>query len=331
MTSRGDPWNDIVPIAGIAGRIERRADPEHPVDFYRARLPDGRYLFVLKGVTGFEATKMPTLAGIDVRIEKRSNHNSELILELADNEQVSLFRALTQDFLEATVDLLEPSSNLAAERTMIRLQRWQAMLRRRRSGVLSRQAIIGLTGELLFLRDRLLPRIGVEQALRAWRGPHLDEQDFATGSRIFEVKTQLNTADQYLQVNSEAQLDDSSGEIVICHQTLVSGPESDEDSESLNQLAEDLREKCLSHSLVARDLLDAGLAGAGYQTRTEYGEEFWKPVRTRVFDVAEDFPRLLPAQLPPGVSNVRYRITLGACERFERTLDWLDGVIVDQD
>ncbi len=267
---------------------------------------------------------MPALAGIDIRIEDKPDHTSELILELADNEQVSLFRALTRDFLDATADLSGPASDLAARRIMIRLQRWQAMLRRRRSGVLSRQAIIGLTGELLFLRDRLLPYLGVEQTLRAWRGPHRDEQDFAIGDHLFEVKTQLNTADQYLQISSEAQLDVSSGKVVVCHQTLVSGSE---DGESLNQLVEDLWNKCQAHSLVASDFLEAGLLGAGFQARPEYDEEKWKLARTRVFEVIDDFPRLVPSQLPPGVSNVSYRITLGTCERFERTPDWFEGVI----
>ncbi|WP_419915107.1 PD-(D/E)XK motif protein [Hoeflea sp.] len=324
MTSGGDPWLDILPATGFGGRIERRADPEHPADFYRARLPDGRYLFLLKNIARFEATTMPALAGIDIRIEDKPDHTSELILELADNEQVSLFRALTRDFLDATADLSGPASDLAARRIMIRLQRWQAMLRRRRSGVLSRQAIIGLTGELLFLRDRLLPYLGVEQTLRAWRGPHRDEQDFAIGDHLFEVKTQLNTADQYLQISSEAQLDVSSGKVVVCHQTLVSGSE---DGESLNQLVEDLWNKCQAHSLVASDFLEAGLLGAGFQARPEYDEEKWKLARTRVFEVIDDFPRLVPSQLPPGVSNVSYRITLGTCERFERTPDWFEGVI----
>ena len=331
MSSEGDPWDDILLADGFSGRIERRADPEHPVDFYRARLVDGRYLFLLKNIAGFEVTSLPALAGMDIRMEEQPDGSSELVLELADNEQVSLFRVLTRDFLGATADLPGNSSELAARRIIVRLERWQAMLRRRRNGLLSRQAIIGLIGELLFLRDRLLPHLGVEQTLRAWRGPHRDEQDFATRDHIFEVKTQLNTADHYLLISSESQLDDSSGRIVVCHLTLVSCHEGDENAATLNWLVEDLRERCLTHSLVARDLLDASLLVAGYRTRSEYDEEKWKPVRTRVFEVVDDFPRLVPAQLPPGVSNVSYRITLDTCGYFERTSDWLDGAIHGRD
>ncbi len=324
MTSGGDPWHDISVPLRSAGRIERRADPQHPVDFYRARLPGGRYLFLLKNVVEIQTRQIPVLAGLEVRLEPQPNNTSELIFELTDDVQVSLFRVLTQDFLDATADLVSGSSDLAAHRTMVRLEKWQSMLRRLRDNVLSRQSIIGLTGELLFLRDRLLPHLGVEQTLRAWRGPQQDEQDFAHGDYIFEVKTQLSTADQYLLISSEAQLDDSSGRIVVYYQTLVSCHD-DENGESLNQLVEDLRKTCRAHSILAQDLLDAGLIAAGYLTRPDYDGERWKPVQTRIFEVIDDFPRLTPASLPPGVSNVKYRIAVGTFDRFERTSDWLNG------
>lgn len=327
MSSESDPWTDILPAKGVMGRIERRADPRHPVDFYRARLQDGRYLFVLKGLREFQATSMPVLAGMDVRLEQKPDDTSELVIELSDGEQVSLFRALTQNFLDATADLSLDSSDIAAQRILVRLERWQALFRRRRDGLLSRQAIIGLVGELFFLRDKMLPHLGVEQTLRAWRGPHRDEQDFAHGEYIFEVKTQLTTADQYLLISSAAQLDETSGRIVVCHQTIASCQDDDDEAVSLNGVVEELRASCVEHSLMAQDLFGAGLLGVGYEKRAEYDAERWKPIRMRIFEVVDDFPRIVPSRLPRGVSNVSYRVTLGACEPYERTSDWLEGVI----
>lgn len=331
MSNEQDPWEAIKASSIVSGRTERRAHPTHPIDFYRARLADGRYLFVLKGLLNFEEPRFPALGGINLSQQGLPDGTSELVLELVDTEQVSLFRALSEDLLASTDDLAHGRSDLAADRLIVRLERWQAMLRKKRDSLLSRQAIIGLVGELLFLRNRLLPILGVEQTLRAWRGPHRDEQDFAHGDQIFEVKTQLNTADQYLLISSEAQLDNTSGNIAVCHQTLASCVDDEDGAESLKQLVEDIRERCLAHSLVARDLFDAGLLAAGYQTRSEYDEENWKAARSRFFEVVDDFPRLVPTQLPAGISRVSYRITLGTCERFEKSLEWLDGVIRGRD
>jgi len=63
----------------------------------------------------------------------------------------------------------------------------------RRDQILTRQQIIGLIGELLFLRDIIMQAIG-NRGDFCWRGPFGDEQDFVYGEWIFEVKTQLSTA-----------------------------------------------------------------------------------------------------------------------------------------
>lgn len=327
MTSNNDPWESIQTSTISSGRIERRADPHHPIDFFRARLADGRYLFILKRLQEFQARGFAELGGINISLQEQTDDSFELVLELTDVEQISLFRALSADLLSATDDLANGASDLAANRIMTRLERWQAMFRKLRESKLSRSEIIGLTGELLFLYNKLLPLVGVDQSLRSWRGPHREEQDFALGDYVIEVKTQLSTADQYLIISSEAQLDDTSGNVVVYHQTLVSSASDEKDAQTLNELVNQLREICTSHSTIARDLLDAGLLGAGYEARPTYNEESWKPVKSRIFEVIEDFPRLTSTSIPSGISNVSYRIQFGSCERFERTTDWLNGVI----
>ena len=244
---------------------------------------------------------------------------------------VSLFRALTRDFLLATADLNAGSSDLAANRLINRLERWQAMLRKSRENLLTRQEIIGLIGELLFIRDVLMPAIGVEQSIQAWRGPHDEEQDFAYGNILFEVKTQLSSADQYLQVNSEAQLDNSSGQIIVNHKTLVASEgSSDNRSITLNKIVEEIRAMCSSSNVKTVDQLETSLIAVGYRPREEYDEDHWRPARSRFFEVLDDFPRFVPASIPPGVSKLRYRISLGAIERFERDSEWVEGAINGQ-
>jgi len=330
MLSACDPWADILPQKYSAGRIERRADPHHPIDFFRARLPSGEYLFILKNISNFEMASIPVLSGINILVEQEKDETKELILMLVNQEQFSLFRTLTHDLLNITSDLPAGSSNFAALRICKRIERWQALLRRSRDG-LSRQGIIGLVGELLFIKNKLLPYLSIDQTIRAWRGPHRDEQDFALANAIIEVKSQESTADQYLRINSESQLDESSGRIVICHQTLAPCQKNDSQGLSLNELVNSIHEMSMSHSLIVSDLFYAGLLAYGYQFKPEYDNEIWKPVRLRTFEVIDDFPRIVARHLPGGISNVTYCITLSACERFERTSNWLESVIHGRD
>ena len=72
---------------------------------------------------------------------------------------------------------------------------------------LDRAALRGLIGELLVLENRLLQRLGLDEAVSAWTGPLGMAQDFRlpSGQRI-EVKAVDRDADSVL-VNGLGQLD----------------------------------------------------------------------------------------------------------------------------
>ncbi|WP_369408059.1 PD-(D/E)XK motif protein, partial [Pseudomonas sp. SWRI111] len=81
------------------------------------------------------------------------------------------------------------------------------MLSHRAGRLLSKSERIGLIGELLFLRDVLSDRVGWNAAIKCWNGPGGHEQDFVVAGSIFEVKTQVVTADRRIRISSEDQLD----------------------------------------------------------------------------------------------------------------------------
>lgn len=327
MHEAGDSWSDIPKADRPGSRNERRADPDHPLDFYRARDELGRYMLILKCEQLPELGRLPTMAGLNIAIQPQVDRPHELCVELRDTEQLSIFRALAADILHSTIDVVRGDALSGGRRLISRVERWQELLKRRRDQTLSREAIIGLAGELLFLRDRVLPRYHPNEALISWRGCFRDEQDFAIGPWIVEIKSQLSTADQYLKISSEAQLDTSSGPIVLCHQTIASSPSDEPDARTLNQLVAEIRKVILQSGPAAIDLFEAGLIAAGYETRSEYDEESWLPVQFRTFEITESFPRLIPSNIPAGVQAVSYRIPPGACADHQRDETWLNQMV----
>jgi hypothetical protein len=325
MNDMSDDWEEIGTTSG--NRTERRADPDHPLDFFRARSEKGNYMLVLKGDELPSSKKLPVLSGLEISIVHSDSELDELLLELLDSEQKSIFRALVADILLATSDMALGENAAGAARLITRVERWQDLLKRRRNQVLSRQAIIGLFGELHFFRERVLPRMQPTEATASWRGPHGDEQDFVIGGWIIEIKTQLATADQFLKISSEAQLDTSSGPIAICHQTLSPAPSEDPDALTLNEIIADIRNKLLNFGASALDIFEAGLISAGYETRPEYDLESWKPVRATIYEVEDDFPRLIPSNMSVGIRNVTYRILPAACSDYSRNEDWLNETV----
>lgn len=327
MPEHDDAWSDIPKGTTTGGRTERRADPAHPLDFFRARSDKGNYVLVLKGDELPPVGKLPVLSGVALSLKHNHEALDELVLELRDNEQSSLFRALCADILRATSELALGDNSTGVRRVISRIERWQELLKKRKDQILSRQEIIGLVGELLFLKDRVMPRLRPQEAVAAWRGAHKDEQDFAIGEWIIEIKTQLSTADQFLKISSEAQLDTTSGPVMLIHQTIAAAPESDPTALTLNRMVSSIRSALLHSGASALDVFEAGLIAAGYDIRPEYDEEGWIPVRCRMFEITEDFPRLTPKNLPAGVQNVTYRILPNACAGHERDEVWLNVTV----
>jgi hypothetical protein len=314
-------WSDIAASPGPHADNVRRASANHPLDFFRGRSHAGHYIFVLTADEGCrELPKPPKLSGIDVSVESKAGDGARLVLTLEDRDQFDIFRALCGHLLDATADHPRGANGPGLRLVLRRLSDWHNLLRRRREGSLTAEEIIGLVGELMFLRDQVLPRAGLAGGVAAWRGAHRDEQDFAFGSWQIEVKTQLSTSDQRLLISSEAQLDTAGSRLLLCHQA-VARAKTGGGAVSLNVLVEHLTRAVTSAGSVALEQFETALEACGYVWREEYDEAEWLLTNRRLFEVRDAFPRLTPVMLPPGVHAVSYAILLSACQGFAVDLD----------
>lgn len=314
-------WGDIAPAANPHSDNVRRASSNHPLDFFRGRNHAGQYIFSLTADDGCrELPKPPKLNGIDVSLERRPGDGARLILTLDERDHFDIFRALCGHLLEATADHPRGANGPGLHLVLRRLADWHNMLRRRREALLTTEEIIGLVGELLFLRDQILPRTGASGGVAAWRGAHRDEQDFVFGAWQIEVKTQLSTSDHRLLISSEAQLDTAGSRLLLCHQTIARAL-STASAVSLNALIDELTSVFATAGSPTLEQFEVALEACGYVRREEYDEPQWLLIDRRLFEVRDDFPRLTPAMLPTGVHAVSYSILLSACQKFVVDLD----------
>lgn len=311
-----DDWMGIAPAPGPTADNVRRADTSHPLDFFRGRDFAGRYIFSLTadGVCR-NLPDPPRLNGIDVALERRAFDGARLVLTLQEREPFDIFRALCDHLLSATAGMARGANASGLRQVLHRLADWHEMLRRRRDDLLSAPERIGLLGELLFLRDVLLPYLSPSSAVASWRGGHRDEQDFAVGRWQFEVKTQLSTTDQRLIIASEAQLDTAGSQLLLCHQGVAASPRA-AGAFTLNSLIESLAADFAAAGPSAKDIFDAGLEAWGYVRHEDYDQPAFVLTDRRLFEVRDGFPRIVPAMLPPGVQRVSYEVLLRDCEPF---------------
>jgi hypothetical protein len=325
--AQSDPWANIAPNS-VEGQVNsRRANPEHPLAFYWARDHAGRYCFLLRTNQPIQdRLPKPALADIDITIASKDERDGMLLLVLGKSTQRDLFRIICRDLMRETVSVVGAGQEPAAVAVILnRLRRWQDLLKVRNQGLLSRQEQLGLLGELQILDSMFLRNLGPREAVAAWRGPGRGEQDFGYGQWLLEVKTQLSTSDQVLQISSLAQLDNRSGTIVVCHHTFASCSPDDIGGLTLRGIAATLRARLLERDQVAADIFDATLFDAGYEDREEYGQLFYRPLQRRFFRVVDAFPRLVPANVPVGIRSVKYEVELSTCTSFEIEGEVLEG------
>ena len=200
--------------------ILTRHDPEHPLDFWRGRDSHGRYLFALEGLK-LPVKDVPSLEGIATSCESSPDDKFSLRLTLENAEDLPLFSALSQDLTSATSICQMEDNDAGAAIVVTRLIRWQKMLKKRRSRLLSKSEIVGLFGEVSFLVNVLFESISISSAVKSWRGGFGDEQDFAFNNLIIEAKTVGATSDATIRISSEHQLDTASGDIAVRYQTVT--------------------------------------------------------------------------------------------------------------
>ena len=318
MTGTGDPWRNIeVPRAENLLNV-RRADVEHTLDYWFGRDLQGRYVLCFDSdaeVPG--ASSVPKLAGIEVNTLPFDESGCRLVLTLLESEHFDIFRALCFDLMRSTAELSGNESGAGLSIMINRLRHWQSLLEKARDHLLTKSQIIGLIGELLVLRDLLMPRMNAFDAVQSWRGPYGDEQDFLLAGSMIEVKTQLSTSDRYLPVSSEEQLDTKSGRILICHQTMDAPADAAGGAISLNGLVLSLADRMATSDHAAADIFQTALLQAGYRRRDEYERPYWLLNGRWLYEVRDGFPRITPSMISGGIDRVCYRIAVQSCMEFE--------------
>ena len=239
-------------------------------------------------------------------------------VRLQDSADSEVFSALAEDIASRIADT--QTAPEAAGVLLGRLRKWQKFLSVG-SLTLGPQAVKALYGELTAMRDLLIPSLGVSEGVKAWVGPQRASQDFQMPRAAIEVKTTASKGPQIVRISSERQLDSVGIQRLFLYVlsldervTTGTGPAV---GQTLPEVIESIRQSARDNALAAEQLEDR-LLEAGYRAAdTEYYQSQRFAVRDEyVFEVTEDFPRIVESDLPEGVGEVTYGVSLSACTPF---------------
>lgn len=285
--------------------VFRRVDDEHPLDLYAGIDADDSRMLML--VHHDEPPTPPDYDTISVSRRKRTDGNWTLIVALSNKELTLPFARLCQDLIDHSRNHQQAGPTVLINR----LARWRRLMELARR-TLSEQALRGLVGELLILKDAIAPRYGNTAAVSAWVGPYDASQDFVLAGIAIEVKTITPTATT-VKISSLEQLDANTPIILA---TVLLSPSSQQQQGAFTpaQLVQAMREE-IGEALRAE--FDLRLAEAGYEENAEHNNTWYETSGTRYYRVNTDFPRLTTTTVPTGVTAANYDVTLRSCATYE--------------
>jgi hypothetical protein len=315
-----NPWILIAKPAERDSYNVRRIDPDHPFEFFWGRDFLRRCLFILQFDQDSRDRRqsLPIVKGLELTEHLiPESGRQQIVVALREQANSDLFYRLCRDLLDASLSC--PDEPTAVTTTINRLWRWQQLMKHGRVDKLSVNEQKGLIGELVFLRDMLLPRFEPVEAISFWQGPVAGEgeKDFSISDVAIEIKVKTGTAPAKVRINSEGQLHTGNyTRLFLVVQELSRSSHENPDSFNLNDLVEQLRESIITRLPETLDLFEERLASWGYSELHDYENDLFLLLGHSIYAVDESFPRVVPTSLPPGIYELSYTLDLTNCRDF---------------
>ncbi len=319
-----NPWEDInPPNQDISAR---RIDHTHSLDMFRGRDHIGRYLFIFEFLPEEQKKlklMLPELTGIQVLVIPAGSSIAvnRLVLILNERSNWELFLTLCDDLVQTTRQA--ESTAVAVQIILRRLSRWHDFLSRKRSGLMPEEKIKGLIGELLFIRDRLIPEFGAGPAIRFWQGPEGLPQDFNVGNAAVEVKCQSGAANPYVKITSPDQLCPQLPEMYLYVVILGKAPPDTENAVNLPDLAAQIRNLLYAENSDQIERFNDLLYMIGYMESESYRNFSYITAGEKMYHITEGFPRICSSDIHHGIVKLSYHVNLAECTLFEGKPDWM--------
>ena len=324
-----NPWREIEPPSLADAVNARRVDAKLPWNFFWARGADrGVFLTLSHAAESTPSTPMPRLRDIEVTLSPPDQANTRILaLKLLDPGQQDIFHTLCRDII--SVAARAESEAEAVSVALMRTWRWHHLLRGGGGTLLSPEEQKGLIGELLVLERVLLPHMEASAVVTAWRGPLGSPKDFEIGRVAIEVKARRGGATPSVAITSEDQLDERGVDSLFLYVVeLDEAPEDATDGLTVRDVADRVREHLYSLDPGAAGVFESLVSAAGVRPEDDFSHSQWLEGPSRVYLVTGEFPRIARSDVRPGVSFVRYSVSLDDCEPFLTSVSALAEALV---
>jgi hypothetical protein len=256
---------------------------------------------------------LPDCLGFHLVVETISpgpNGRGRLCLILKDRRFREVFAALCEDVSGAVAASV---AEIVGVRALLgRLHTWERFITKFGPDRLSNEEVVGLFAELHFLKCEIISVLDPASAVRAWRGPYREPQDFRFRSVAIEIKASAARAPAGFRVANLDQLDPGIRELLMVYHVVLDANSTS--GETVPRLIANIRASMTSVDAGAAADFDASLIEAGYlDIHSDSYEQPYSVHQARWFKVADTFPRMTRDNVMPGVTEASYGVSLEQC------------------
>ena len=273
-------------------------DADHPLEFYIGIDDRGRKCIILR--SKFRPDSVKSTSAIDVSIGQVKNNIWSLGFHLIQNSMSGLFYRFIDDIVESSKNL--PNSVNDISSVIKRYNSWKKMFYNLKKEILGENEIIGLIGELLFLKNDMLKKYDEQTAVNSWSGCDKTHKDFSVEKDWVEIKSSKSSS-LTIKIHSLEQLDsDSDGTLVVYEFEKMS---ESFDGYSLNNVIRDLFNEVTPEST---DVLLEKLKSVGWEYNDEYDKYVYRIISCTKYLVNDSFPRIKKNMISPSIVKVEYEL-----------------------
>jgi hypothetical protein len=289
-----------------------RINTEHPLDIYIGVDEQCHYALEFRGQFIPQLVKSSNSIGIK---QYQTPNFAGIIFSLNEQDMLDNFCVFCEDIINSTATTTEATNGYKL--VINRFYAWKKMFQTK-SKIMDESRIMGLIGELIFLRDYMIPKYGELMALRAWSGQELTHKDFSLDTIWYETKA-VSTGKPTVKISSLEQLQSpNDGELVVFQLEKMSPAYA---GINLNKLASEILKKLDSDE--HKDIFINKLVDSGFSFEAIYNEFVYEVSAAERFLVNSTFPRLVTNDVNEAIVKVQYELLLSFIQEYK--IEWHYG------
>jgi len=250
------------------------------------------------------------------------SESKELNIYLLDNHLKDIFSLFIENILnEISACVTEHEAVIEISNVVLK---WKKLFDKVNFQGLSDEVQKGLLGELLTLNTLIHEKHPIDSLLESWTGPDFESRDFLIKDIGFEVKF-TSAKKPTINISSERQLDNQN--LSKLYLILYAAEKVNDKGFSLTSLIEEIRLNIKSNQ-VSLNSFNEILIKIGYlDSDSENYSNLYKLKNRFIFNVNDDFPKIIASELKTGIFNTTYSIDLSAIEKYKVSAETLSKLL----